>query len=170
MQNVVSAPLGFITGSVLDAFKERATRDYRERGEFQEIFVKLFKTLAIMSIVPTVTLIFFGPFLFGLVFGDAWREAGTLAQIMAIGFCLKFVASPLSYSYFVVGRTKEDFVIHVWIAVSSAIALWYGIRVVGDFKTALWAFNLNYASIYVLYLVRSYQFSRGTGGRPIAER
>ncbi len=164
VQNVVNAPLGFIGGAVLDAFKERATRDYRERGEFRAVFVKLFQALALATIIPTLVLMLFAPALFAFVFGEAWREGGNLAQILGLLFCFKFIASPLSYSYFVVGRAKEDFFLHVWIVASSAAVLAYGLNVKNSPTAALWAFSINYALVYVVYLIRSYRFSLGQPG------
>lgn len=161
VQNVVNAPLGFVSGAVLDAFKERATRDYRTRGEFRDIFLKLFRALVLMSILPGLVLFAFAPPLFAFVFGEEWREAGEMARILAIAFCFKFVASPLSYSYYIVGKTKEDFVLHVWIAASSAAALAYGTFVANDPRLAVLLFSINYAFVYVFYLVRSYKFASG---------
>lgn len=84
-----------------------------------------------------------------------------MARILAIAFCFKFVASPLSYSYYIVGKTKEDFVLHVWIAASSAAALAYGTFVANDPRLAVLLFSINYAFVYVFYLVRSYKFASG---------
>lgn len=161
VQNVVSAPIGFIAGAVLDAFKERATRDYRERGEFREIFTRLLKTLAALAIAPTVILLVAGPHLFGMVFGPAWREGGDVARILAVMFMCKFVVSPLSYSYYVVGRTREDFILHALVVASTAAAMWIGMHVFQSTRAALWLFSVNYSIVYVVYLIRSYQFSLG---------
>ena len=161
VQNVVNAPLNFVSGAVLDAFKERASRDYRERGEFRGIFVVLFRSLALLSVIPFVVLIFFAPSLFAFVFGESWRAAGECARILAPAMMFKFVVSPLSYSYYIVGRQKEDFVLHVGIMLAVAGSLGAGMYAFQSASIALVFFSGVYVIIYLVYLARSYRFARG---------
>lgn len=159
VQMVVNAPLSFISGAVFDAFKERATRDYREQGNFRAIFRKLAKTLALLGVAPLLILVLFGPPLFALVFGEAWRAGGEVARVLAAMYFLKLLASPLSYSFNVVGRQREDFILHVWIALSTFGALWWGRTRHLDALTMMALYSANYCLIYVITFVRSYQFS-----------
>lgn len=162
VQMVVNAPLSFVSGAVLDAFKERATRDYREQGNFRAIFVKLAKNLALLGIVPLVVLIAFGPPLFALVFGEAWRAGGDVARVLAAMYFLKLVASPLSYSFFVAGRQREDFGLHVWIALSTFAVLWWGTHEAFSSLVVMGLYSSNYCSVYLYTFARSFQFSRST--------
>lgn len=161
VQTVINAPLSLAAGSVLDAFKERATRDYRERGEFREVLVKVTIGLAALALAPMLVLALWGPPIFALVFGERWRAGGQFARILTIMYLFKFVASPISYSYFVVEKQKEDFWLHVYILVSTSIVLALGMRVLHDVPITLLAFSINYALFYCFYIVRSYQFSQG---------
>jgi O-antigen/teichoic acid export membrane protein len=163
VQTVINTPLSLAAGSVLDAFKERATRDYRERGEFHGILVSLMKSLSALAVAPMLVLAVWGTPIFATVFGEAWRPGGHVARILAIMYLFKFVASPLSYSYYIVGKQREDFILHVYIIASTALILAVGVRWLHDVDLTLIAFSVNYALFYVLYLVRSFQFSRGTG-------
>lgn len=161
VQNVINAPLNFVSGAILDAFKERATRDYRERKEFRAIYVRIFRSLAVMSVPPAAILLVAGPSLFALIFGEPWREAGSYARILAITIMLKFVVSPLSYAYYVVGRQQEDFLIHIGIAAGVSGALLIGLFALQSTKAALILFSTSYGIAYLVYLIRSYQFARG---------
>ncbi len=159
VQMVVNAPLSFVSGAVFDAFKERATRDYREQGTFRPIFTKLAKTLVLLGIAPLLVLVLFGPPLFALVFGEAWRMGGEVARILAAMYFLKLLASPLSYAFNVVGRQREDFILHIWIACSTFGVLWWG-RTEGLASLAMMGlYSVNYCVIYVITFLRSYQFS-----------
>lgn len=161
VQNVVNAPVNFVAGAVLDAFKEKAARDFRERGEFRAVFRTLLKTLSLMAAPGGAVLALFGPALFTIVFGAPWREAGEMARILSIVVVFKLVASPLSYSYYIVERQFEDFILHIYVALSSATCIIYGIRVAHSTPTALLLFSINYSFVYILYLIRSWQFSSG---------
>ena len=167
VQLVVNAPLSVISGSVLDAFKDRAARDRREKGNFAEIFDKIAKTLAALGLVPLVLLLAVGPLLFRIVFGAAWEPAGHFARILAAMYFLKLVVSPLSYSYYIVEKQAEDFVLHVGVLVLTGAALWLGMHRFGDATTAVTLYAGAYSFVYAVYFVRSRGFSRGRGVAPL---
>lgn len=161
VQTVINTPLSLAAGSVLDVFKERATRDYRERGEFRDIFTKVAKGLGVLAVAPMLVIAIWGTPLFAFVFGEAWRGGGHVARVLAVMYLFKFVASPISYSYNIVGKQRETFLLHIYILSSTLVILAIGMRVFHDADTTLAAFSANYALFYLVYLVRSYQFSRG---------
>lgn len=168
VQMVVNAPLSFISGAVFDAFKERASRDYREQGNFHAIFVKLAKTLSLLGVLPLTALLVAGPQLFATIFGEAWREGGEVARVLAAMYFLKLLASPLSYAFNIVGRQREDFILHIWIAASTFLALWLGRKSGLSSITIMCLYAGNYALIYIYTFLRSYSFSQvrasGSGG------
>lgn len=166
VQLVVNAPLSVVSGSVLDAFKDRASRDLREQGTFAEIFDKIARTLAALGAIPLVVLLAFGPFLFRVVFGPAWEPAGHFARILAAMYFLKLIVSPLSYSYYIVEKQAEDFVLHVGVLVLTGAALWFGTRQIGSPTFAVMLYAAAYSFVYVIYFVRSRSFSRGLASAP----
>jgi O-antigen/teichoic acid export membrane protein len=159
-QTVMSAPLTIIAAALLDVFKERATRDFRERGEFRAIFVGMAKPLSALGACLTLVLLLAGRSTFAFAFGAKWADAGIVARCLAVMYGLKLVVSPLSYAYYIVGKQREDFHLHVYIAATSAAILLLGPRWFGTFTT-LTMFAMNYAALYVVYFVRSNQFSKG---------
>jgi O-antigen/teichoic acid export membrane protein len=63
--------------------------------EIYEITKSITKKLFLMSIAPFLVFLFLGPWLFGIVFGDLWREAGFFASILAISLLMEFASSPV---------------------------------------------------------------------------
>ncbi len=53
-------------------------------------------TLALVVLPLVLVLLFFGPDLFALAFGERWREAGRLARALAPYIGMHFIASPLA--------------------------------------------------------------------------
>jgi O-antigen/teichoic acid export membrane protein len=53
-------------------------------------------TLALVALPLVLVLLFFGPDLFALAFGERWREAGRLARALAPYIGMHFIASPLA--------------------------------------------------------------------------
>ena len=96
--------------------------------------------------------------MFALVFGEKWREAGIYAQILIFMMMLKMITSPLTYTFFIAGKLKEDFIYHVGILISIIVSLYIGL-IYFDTNIALIFFSFSYAIWYFIYLFRSYNFS-----------
>jgi O-antigen/teichoic acid export membrane protein len=74
----------------------------------KDITIKLFR----ISIVPFITLLVLGPWLFEFIFGDIWRDAGVFASILAINLLTMFVANPITNALNVVGKQAYYFQIN----------------------------------------------------------
>jgi len=165
VQNVVNAPLTVVSGAVLDSFKDRASRDYRETGRFREILTKLGGALFLLGLPGAALLFFAGPALFAFVFGEEWRLGGEYASILALMFLAKFVANPLSYSYYIVERQRENLVLHAIFAGLTAAALGAGVYGLESASAAVALYSATYVVKYALYAGRAYVFSGGAPQR-----
>lgn len=160
-QRVLATPIGFIAASILDVFKQKASNDYIINGNCKDIYVKTFKSLAFFSIIPFILFFITAPDIFALVFGIKWRTAGEYAQILSVMYAFKFISSPLSYMYYIAEKQKEDFLLHLYIGVSTLLTLIIGQYIFGTIKASLILFSANYSIVYLVYIFRSYQFSKG---------
>lgn len=160
MERVLSAPISLLGRSVLDVFKQRASEDYNKQGNCKSIFIKTFKTLIVLSIIPTLLLITISPFLFGLIFGDEWKMAGEFAQIFAVLFFFKFTASPLSYMFHIAEKQHYDMFWQIGLLIFAVISFVVGISL-DSIKVALTCFVTSYSLMYILNLYLSYSFSKG---------
>ena len=73
-------------------------------AELQRFFIRtmgLFIGLGVLGMLP---LLLFAPPLFALVFGEAWREAGVIVQLLVPLHLARFVAVPVSQLFIVVKR------------------------------------------------------------------
>jgi O-antigen/teichoic acid export membrane protein len=160
-QRVMGLPSTLIAGSVTDVFKQRAASDYLAYGNCRDIYVKTFKLLLTLAVVPFLILFVFGPQIFSIVFGKPWAPAGEYARYLSIMFFFGFVSSPLSYVYYIVGKQRENLLLHAYMAASTVVVLVASYNIFHEPSAMILAFSLNYASIYLIYLARSYRFSRG---------
>lgn len=160
-QRMLGLPSSLIASSITDVFKQRAASDYLLSGNCRGIYLNTFKLLLVLAIMPFTLLFVFGPQLFTFIFGEQWAPAGEYARYLSPMFFLGFVASPLSYVYFIAGRQREDLILHIYMAVSTLIALVVGYEIFREPRYMILCFSLNYSFIYLIYLVRSYQFSGG---------
>jgi len=158
---LLGLPIGFISSAVGEVFRQRAAQDYIETNTCRPIFIKTFKTLGLLSILPFAIIIVFGPQLFSFVLGDKWHEAGVYAQIMGIMFFFRFTVSPLTYVYYIANKQKEDFILHFMFLLVAYFSFYLGYQLFHSTYYSLLLFSIFYSLIYCVYLVRSYQISKG---------
>ena len=94
--------------------------------------------------------------MFAAVFGEAWRPAGELAQILAPLCFLNFIASPLSYVFFVAGKQKVDLVWQVALFLTTLCAF---VAPGTLHHNVLW-YACGYSLLYLVYLHLSWQVSQ----------
>jgi O-antigen/teichoic acid export membrane protein len=70
--------------------------DAMRAGKLDRMYVRLQDRLIHLGLPPAAILTVFAPFLFTTAFGPEWRDAGQMAQWLAIGVFAGFLVSPLS--------------------------------------------------------------------------
>lgn len=157
---LLGLPQQFLSSAIVELFKQKASFAYNNEGNCRRVFVKTFKGLSLLAMVPFLLIVAFSPKVFAFIFGAEWQLAGEFAQFLGILFFFRFIASPLSYVYIIAGRFKEDFLLHILFLIVTTLSFYIGNLYFEDKKYLLLAYALAYSSIYVIYLFRSYKFSR----------
>ena len=154
---VLGAPVGLLASAVLDVFKRRSAQAWRERGECRAEFVQTFRVLGLGALGVAVLLAPVAEALFGLAFGPPWRAAGTMALWLLPLFALRFVASPLSYLFYVAGKQHVDLVWQCGLLAMTVASL----SLPAAPRETLLVYSLGYSAMYLVYLSLSYRFSLG---------
>jgi len=159
-QRVLGTPVSLISTSVFDVFNERASSDYRKDGNCRDIYIKTFKGLFLLSIIPFMIFFFTAPKLFSIIFGKNWIVAGEYAQILSLMFFFRFTCSPLTYVLYIAQKQNYDLVwqIALFIAIISSIitgAYW------NSAKVSMICLSLSYSIMYIIYFLLSYHFAKG---------
>jgi O-antigen/teichoic acid export membrane protein len=158
---MLGLPIQLIGSAITRVFQQKATEDYNKLGNFENVFVKTFKTLSLVALPALLIILILGPRLFAFTFGEEWRESGVFAQILIFMFVLKLIVSPLSYAYYIKNRLREDVIIHLYVLISMAIIFIVGFKTLVDYKSVIIFYVINYSLVYIVYLVRTYNFSKG---------
>jgi O-antigen/teichoic acid export membrane protein len=153
---VLAAPISLLAASVLEVFKRESVHEFETLGNCRRAYRYTFKALSLLGIGPAVVLLLFSPELFAFAFGENWRPAGELAQILAPLCFLNFIASPLSYVFFVAGKQKVDL---VWQVALFAMTLCAFLAPGTLRQNVLW-YTIGYSMLYLVYLRMSYQCSQ----------
>lgn len=154
---MLGGPISLLGAAVLDVFRRSAVQAWRVRGECRAEYLQTLRVLATGSAAVALVAAPFSESLFARAFGEPWRAAGTIALWMWPMFALRFVASPLSYIFYVAGKQHVDLLWQLTLLGMSFVTL----SMPATYPGALQAYSAGYATLYVLYLVLSYRFSRG---------
>jgi O-antigen/teichoic acid export membrane protein len=153
---VLYAPVSLLAASVLEVFKRQSVQEFESVGHCSHAYRYTFKVLLLLGLGPSLLLFAFSPTLFAWVFGESWRPAGELAQILAPLYFLNFIASPLSYVFFVAGKQKIDLVWQVALFVMT-ISVFVAPGTLHE--NVLW-YTIGYSALYLVYLHLSWQISQ----------
>ncbi|WP_159716343.1 MATE family efflux transporter, partial [Geminicoccus flavidas] len=104
-QRVVLAPVRLLGMSIGQAYLGAAPKLAREdRAALLRLFRSTTFHLAWIGLLGMATVAIPAPFLFALVFGEAWREAGVQLQILSIMYLAQFVIFPVGQTLAMFGR------------------------------------------------------------------
>ncbi len=152
-QRVLAAPIALLAASVLEVFKRQSVIDFQRHGNCRDAYLYTFKALVLLGLGPSLVLFFFSPALFAWIFGESWRPAGELARILAPLHFLNFVASPLSYVFFVAGKQKLDLLWQLALCAMTSTVFWLP----GTLHDSVTWYATGYSLLYLVYLAMSWQ-------------
>lgn len=102
---IIAAPVALIGQAVSRVFQGEASAAVRDRNQpLRTIIRSNAKVLLVIGAPICVVLMVAGPWLFGLVFGPAWVEAGQYARFLAVGFLAQLAVSPVSLTLLILQR------------------------------------------------------------------
>lgn len=153
----LNAPIALMGKAVLDVFKRHAAASWRDRAECRDDYLQTFKVLAAASAVAAICLFFSSETIFGLAFGEKWRKSGEMAVWLLPLFSLRFIASPLSYLFYIAGKQHLDLAWQVMLLLMTTAALALGTT----YSASLISYSAGYSLLYLIYLRMSYSFSLG---------
>lgn len=104
-QKIIGVPLNLIGQSVSQVYLNTlATYVHDNPIKLKKLFLTNVKYLLLLSVIPIVILIMFGPWIFEFVFGPSWKEAGVYLRLLGVMYFLQFVISPLSQTLNMLGK------------------------------------------------------------------
>ena len=156
---ILSLPVSYITSSISEVFRQKATRQYHDTGSCRPLVVRTAKTLFLVSIVPFLLCLWFAPDIFAFVFGAEWRQAGSYARLIGILFLFKTIFSPVSFVLFISKQFKVSFIMDVVVLITSMLSLYIGIVVFGSPEVALLLYACNYGLLYFVTFYLSYKYA-----------
>lgn len=143
-----------------ETFRQKAAAQYAETGNFKRTYEATLWPLASVAGAALLAMVLIGPQAFALVLGEHWREAGVYAQILAPYVCLQLIASPLSWSFYIVEKLRHVAIWQFSLLFTYLVALGIGIATDNTF-TALSLLSVSGTVLYGVYIYVSYRLSFG---------
>lgn len=159
MKRVLDAPINLLSSSILEVFRQRAASQFLETGDCRILFINTAKKLLLLSVLPFSLLFIFAPYFFELFFGNDWYVAGDYARIFSIFYFFKFISSPLSYMFYIAERQKIDFLLHIYMFLSTLLIFYSPAIFSFSSFEILMLYAINFSLIYILYFFLSYTYT-----------
>lgn len=146
------SPLRLISGSISQVFFQRASEIKENNGDIRPLLRKNIFGAFLIALPIGLLLLFFGPSIFGFVFGKEWTIAGRYAQILAPMIFLNFISSPVSSIPLVMRRLKSFFLISFIGYVFVFAMFLIGYLYYKDFMTALMFYSGAF-TVFLLFVI-----------------
>ncbi len=154
---MMGAPISILGNAVRDVFKRTAGEHFRADGNCVAIYLRTFFVLLVCSAAMVAIVYPFSESIFAIFFGENWRMAGTIAAWLLPMYALRFIASPLSYTFYIVQKQHVDLLWQVSLLAMTIATLFLFQR----YETTLIYYSVGYAVLYLVYIYLSYRYSRG---------
>ncbi|OQX72140.1 MAG: hypothetical protein B6D61_14980, partial [Bacteroidetes bacterium 4484_249] len=94
--SMVSIPLNLLGTSVSQVyFAEIAQYGKNRPDKIFQLSKSIIKKMSLVGIFPLAIIMVFGPYIFSLVFGPEWSDAGIYARLLSLMILLRFISSPI---------------------------------------------------------------------------
>ncbi len=156
---VLGLPVSFISSAMTDVYRERASADFREKGDSRKIFLATLKYLTIFSIPIFVFLFLFAPTIVPFLLGNQWAEVGEYIRILTPLFFFRFIASPLSSTLYINKKQKHLLLWQIGLLVCTLASFYIG-NMLGSANLSLTIFSVSYSVMYVILIILGYKFTK----------
>lgn len=92
----LALPISLIASTTGQAYYAEIARiGKKNSNQIRQITKSMVKNLFFVSIIPFLFILFSGPWLFTIVFGQKWLEAGEFSSILCLYLAAQFITTPL---------------------------------------------------------------------------
>jgi O-antigen/teichoic acid export membrane protein len=159
---VVALPMSLIGTAISDVFRQTASNIYVSEGKCSDLFLKIFKSLLVISILPFTIFFFSSQNLFPLIFGAEWSKAGTYAYLLTPMLFCQFITIPLCSMFIIAEKQEWDLAWQIARMILSIASIWIGYALFKNDEISVLLYALAFCMLYLASGVMSYSFSLGS--------
>jgi len=139
---IIATPLGLVSQSVGQVLYNEASQRYNKGINLRSLIISTYKKLAKLAIIPSIIIMAFAPFIFGLLFGQEWKLAGTFTQLLIPWLFLMFLNSPMTYIITILNKQNQLLIYDILLLIFRFIALFVGYKYFGSITYSIILFSL----------------------------
>lgn len=147
-RTVLLVPSNLIGQSVADVFYPKFVETLHAGRSGKGLLLKTCASLAAIGVVPYLVLIALGPWLFALIFGSEWREAGEYVQWMSLWLFVVLVTRPVIAAIPVLSLQGAFLAFEVFALITRSTAVIAGYYLTNTALGAVAMFSLSNVLIY----------------------
>ena len=166
VNRVLGVPAALIGASIAQVYASEAAKlSHSDPNRLMYIFDTTTRRLLYLGFAPCVLFAIFAPWIFQLVFGYIWREAGEYARYLAFMFYASFIDSPIQMTLNILERQRAQL---VWDAIRLMLTILvfalpyhfgYGPRI------AILSYGVVMTLMYAIHWTQSYFAIKHCGNR-----
>ena len=103
---ILALPLALVSISLSQVLLQRFSESIQQQKSIRSEFAKTFKILLVIAIPATLLALFFSQAIFVFLFGESWRLAGYMTQVLIASYAIKFIVSPLSMTFIALKKVR----------------------------------------------------------------
>lgn len=126
-RSVLTAPAALVGQSVGSVFYPKAVDLYDKPAELKRVLLKATCALIALGGLVFAPVLIAGPWLFSLVFGSEWKEAGEFARWVAVWMVFSLAARPVISAIPVLGLQKVFLVFEIIFLPLKFLSLYLGV-------------------------------------------
>lgn len=154
-RQTIFLPVTFFATSFMQVYMQRASSTVAAGGAVLPSLRRSVQLLGALALALVLVLLTAGPFLFGLVFGAQWTEAGNYARILALPIALQFVVVPLTPLLPALGHIRAYSIWQVLYFASVLLLGFVAFALPSDYLLALAAVESLCFLVLGLFILRS---------------
>lgn len=153
-QRIMGLPMRMLADAASAVFLgEIARADCRTT---HRLFMRTSTTFLLVGSAGMLPVLILGPYLFGVVFGEAWRETGRIAQILVPLYLARFIVTPVSQILNVYQRQHMHFLSSVLNCLMLTLSFWLGWHLALSLQSTVMLYSIGSTASFVLYFVSSW--------------
>lgn len=161
-QNMINMPMDLIGQSVAQVYYAEISKYGKNNPEkIYKLSVSILKKLFWVGLIPVGFIALLGPWLFSIVFGSEWLDAGVYAQILSILILFRFISGPIMSCLNVLEKQGIQFFLNIGRVLLISFVFFLAYQFGLTPSTALTAYSSVMALFYlfvtvkILYILRS---------------
>jgi O-antigen/teichoic acid export membrane protein len=145
-------------------FYKKASKNYAEDKDIQDLTKKLIFTLGVIAAIPAIIVYLFSEDLFVFVFGENWAEAGRYAKALVGYIFFHFIASPVAMVPLITSRQGTAFYWTLFESILYLMVFVIGYFVFHDLYKTLLLLSGVFAVYFPIYFMWIYKIAKEKKG------